>query len=88
MMVKPSPAVEQPVIVVVQQAPPEQPPKAPDEVEAYAQKLRDLSSEELEHQLELRLQKAFLFELRRELERRQKTSSSARQPPQPDYDQP
>lgn len=74
-------------VVIVMTEPPQQPP---DEVEAYAQKIREWTSEELEQQLELRLQKAFMIELRRELERRKKVmtaGASQHHQPQPDYDQ-
>lgn len=56
-------------------------PEVNDEVEAYARSIRQMTEDELERQLEQRLQKAFLMELRRELERRQRL-----QQPQPDYD--
>jgi len=64
-------AVAEPPKQEVEQRPPV-PEKQQDEVEAYASRLREMSEEELERHLQLRLQRAFVLELRRELDRRQR----------------
>lgn len=67
-------AVTEPPKQEVEQRPQEnpEPEKPQDEVEAYASRLREMSEEELERHLQLRLQRAFVLELRRELDRRQR----------------